>query len=59
LRIANANREGDQQGTPPRPSAPADVEMNPFDTGSREVAVDHSQPQWVADDPISSETSNL
>jgi hypothetical protein len=56
LRVANANREGNQQGTP-RPNTPADVEMNPSETGSREVAVDHSQPQWVADDPSSLETS--
>ena len=56
LRIANASREGNQQGTP-RPATPADVEMNPSDTGSREVAVDHSQPQWGGDDTIPSEPS--
>ncbi len=42
LRVANAGREGNQQGTP-RPSTPADVEMNP---SSREVAVDRSQAGW-------------
>ena len=47
LRVANANREGNQQGTP-RPTTPA--EMNPSETGSREVAVDHSQPQWDGND---------
>ena len=31
LRVANASREGNQQGTP-RPSTPADVEMNPSET---------------------------
>jgi hypothetical protein len=56
LRVAKASREGNQQGTP-RPSTPADVEMNPSETGSREVAVDHSRPQWDGDDSISSETS--
>src|SRR5271154_3205386 len=28
FRIANANREGIQQGTPPRPTTPANGEMN-------------------------------
>src|SRR5437879_1668564 len=31
LRIANASREGNQQGSP-RPNTPADVEMNPSET---------------------------
>jgi hypothetical protein len=48
LRVANTNREGNQQGAP-RPSTPADVEMNPSEPGSREVAVDHSQAQWDGD----------
>ena len=51
LRVANASREGHQQRTP-RPATPADVEMNPSETGSREIAVDHSQPQWEGDDSI-------
>jgi hypothetical protein len=29
FRINNAGREGNQQGTPPRPTTPSDVEMNP------------------------------
>jgi hypothetical protein len=49
LRVANASREGNQQGMP-RPSTPADAEMNPSEIGSREVAVDHSQPRWDGDD---------
>jgi hypothetical protein len=57
LRVANASREGNQLGTP-RPATPADVEMNPSETGAREVAADHSRPQWDADDFISSETSS-
>jgi hypothetical protein len=54
FRVANANREGNQQGTP-RPNTPADVEMNPSETGSREVAADHSRPQWDVEDAVSSE----
>jgi hypothetical protein len=56
LRIANEGREGNQQETL-RPTTPAAAEMNPFDTGAREVAADHRQPQWDGDDPISTETS--
>jgi hypothetical protein len=56
LRVANASREGNQQGTP-RPAIPADVEMNPSEIAAREAAADHSQPQWDADDSISSEPS--
>src|SRR5262249_21144491 len=29
FRVDNARRESNQQGTPPRPTTPADVEMNP------------------------------
>ena len=49
FRINNVNREANQQGTS-RPPTPVDVEMNPSETGSREVAVDHSQPQWDGND---------
>jgi hypothetical protein len=31
--------------------------MNPSEPAAREVAADHSQPQWVVDASISSETS--
>jgi len=51
FRINNANREGSQQGTPPRPSTPSDVEMNSSGAGSSEVQVALSQPQSEADDP--------
>src|ERR1700680_457953 len=47
FRVANANREGTQQGTP-RPSTPADVEMSPPEPAAREVAADRSQRQWAA-----------
>jgi hypothetical protein len=56
LRVANASREGNQQGAP-RPTTPADVEMNPSAPATRKGAADHSQPQWVAEDSISSEPS--
>ena len=57
FRIDNARREGNQQGTPPRPTTPADVEMNSSEAGSSEVQVDRFQPQWDGDDSGSSETS--
>jgi Domain of unknown function (DUF4167) len=57
FRINNANREGNQQGTPPRPTTPSDVEMNPSEAGSSEVHVDRSHPQWDGGDSASSETS--
>ena len=51
FRINNANREGNQQGTPPRPTTPSDVEMNPSEAVSSEVQVSLSQPQGEDDDP--------
>jgi hypothetical protein len=57
FRIANASREGNQQGTPPRPTTPSDVEMNPSEAELSEVQVDRSQPRWDGDDPVSLETS--
>jgi hypothetical protein len=56
FRINNARRESNQQGTPPRPTTPADVEMNSSEAGSREVDVDSFQPQWDGEDSVSSET---
>jgi hypothetical protein len=35
FRINNARREGNQQGTPPRPTTPADVEMNSSEPDTR------------------------
>jgi hypothetical protein len=57
FRINNARREGDQQGTPRRPTTPADVEMNSSEADSREVDADRFQPQWDGEDSASSETS--
>ena len=51
LRIDNASREGAQQGTPPRPTTPADVETNSFEPvrseaePSGEYPTDRPQPQ--------------
>jgi hypothetical protein len=56
FRVDNARREGNQQGAPPRPTTPADVEMNP-EADSKEVAVDRFQSQWDGEDAVSSETS--
>jgi Domain of unknown function (DUF4167) len=56
FRIDNARRESNQRGTPPRPTTPADVEMN-SEADSSEVNVDRFQPQWDGEDAISSETS--
>jgi len=58
FRINNARREGNQQGTPPRPTIPADVEMSSSEADSREVDVDgFHQPQWDGEDSVASETS--
>src|ERR1700686_614185 len=51
FRINNARREGDQQGTP-RPTTPADVEMNSSQADSTEVDVDRFQPQWDGEDSV-------
>ena len=56
FRVNNARREGNQLGTPPRPTTPADVEMNSSEADSREVDQDRFQPQWDGDDSVSSET---
>jgi hypothetical protein len=56
FRINNARREGNQQG-PPRPTTPADAEMNSSEADSREVEVDRFQSQWDEDASVSSETS--
>src|ERR1700756_2841873 len=56
FRVDNARRESNQQGPAPRPTTPADVEMN-SEAGSREVDVDRFQPQWDDENAVSSETS--
>jgi hypothetical protein len=65
FRINSASREGNQQGTPPRPTTPSDVEMNSSEagrseadsTGENRADRPQIQPQWGGDDPASSETS--
>ena len=57
FRVDNARRESNQQGTPPRPTTPDDLEMNSSEADSREVDVDPFQPQWDGDDSVASETS--
>ena len=57
FRVNNASSESNQQGMPPRPTTPSDVEMNASDASSSEVQVDRSQPRaWENDDPVPSET---
>ncbi len=57
FRINNAHREGNRQGTTPRPTTPADVEMNSSDEGSSDVGVPSGEPQLDGDDSVSSEVS--
>ena len=57
FRINNARRESDQQGTPPRPTTPADVELGPSEADSRKVDADSFRPQWDDEDSISSGTT--
>ena len=54
FRVNNARREGNQQGVPPRPTTPADAEMNSDGAGAEEI--DRFEPHWDVDDSISSET---
>ena len=55
FRVDNARRESNQQGTPPRPTTPADDEMNSSEADAREI--DRFEPQWDGEDSVSSETS--
>jgi hypothetical protein len=52
FRINNARRETNQRGLPPRPTTPANVEMNSSDADLREVDVDRFQPQWTVMIPL-------
>jgi Domain of unknown function (DUF4167) len=56
FRIANARREGNQQGTP-RPTTPADVEINSAEADTGEVDANRLQPRSDGDASLSSETS--
>ena len=53
FRVAKESREGNQQGTPPRPTTPADVEMQSFGaaapTEQRDGDGDRPQAQWDSD----------
>jgi Domain of unknown function (DUF4167) len=57
FRLDNARREGNQQGMSPRPTTPADVEMNPAEADQRETDIDRFQPNWDGDDSAPSEPS--
>jgi len=58
FRINNARREGDRQGAPPRPTTPADLEMNSSEAADyKDVEVDGFQRQWDGADPASSDPS--
>jgi hypothetical protein len=50
FRLANASRDGSQQGTP-RPTTPADTVMVDAEPGSGDIDVDHTQPGWGDDRP--------
>jgi uncharacterized protein DUF4167 len=54
FRINNARRESSHQG-PPRPTTPADVEMDASAADPEEVAADRLQPQWDGNDSVSSD----
>jgi uncharacterized protein DUF4167 len=51
FRIADANREGAQQGTAPRPTTPADAVMDGPEQESDESDGKRSQPGWGEDRP--------
>jgi hypothetical protein len=55
FRIDNARRRGDHQGTPSRPTTPADIETDTSGAVAREV--DGFEPQWDGDASVSSESS--
>ncbi len=51
FRVANASNDGNQQGTPPRPTTPADVVTSEPEQGSSEADPERSQPGWGDDRP--------
>ncbi len=52
FRIANASNGGDQQGTPPRPTTPADVMTSETEERSRDADMERSQTGWGDDRPV-------
>jgi hypothetical protein len=51
FRIANASRDGGQQGTSPRPTAAIDAAISEIEQGSSEADAERSQPGWGDDRP--------
>jgi hypothetical protein len=51
FRIANASRDGSQQGTSPQPAAPTDAAVSETEQGSSEADPERSQPGWGDDRP--------
>ena len=51
FRLANASRESNQQGNPPRPTSPADASAKDTEQGSSETDLERSQPGWGDDRP--------
>jgi hypothetical protein len=51
FRLANASRDGTQQGTSPQPTAPTDAAIGEPEQGSRDDDLESSQPGWGGDRP--------
>jgi hypothetical protein len=51
FRIANASRDDNQQGTPPRPTTSSDAAISEPEAGSSETDQDRSQTGWGGDRP--------
>lgn len=51
FRIANASRDGSQQGISPRPTTPTDAAISETEQGSSEADPERSQPGWRGDRP--------
>jgi hypothetical protein len=51
FRVANANREGTQQGTPPQPATPADVAMDGPEPEPDNRDSERGEPGWGDDRP--------
>jgi Domain of unknown function (DUF4167) len=51
FRINNVSREGNQQGTPPRPTTPADTVMTEAESEAGAIDPDRSETGWGDDRP--------
>ena len=49
FRVSKENREGKQPGQPPRPTTPADIEMNPSVAASSDADPDYAQARGTND----------